>query len=341
MKNTVYILILFLLFSCGNEKEEQQKEPEQNKEIISQVEDTTFKAINNKIRNDIQNADLYIERANMYIDMNDFESAKFDLDRAYHIDTTALNPLLAFAEYWMKQGKLGYSLSVLEKTEQRYPKSSRVYEKYSELYLYGQDVEKSLRYADLAVKYDIYNAKAYYLKGYNFMLKGDTTRAISSYQTAVEQDPDFFEAYVELGLIYAAKNDPLAIQYYNNALSIKPDDFSVLYSRGMYEQEHEMYNEAIQTYYLAKEKFPNRKEAHFNLGYIHLYYLKLYREGTKYFTDAIEVDPKYIQAYYNRGYCFELMGDIANAEKDYRYALKIDPTYTNAALGLERVTSNL
>ena len=71
-----------------------------------------------------------------------------------------------------------------------------------------------------------------------------------------------------------------------------------------------------------------------------MYYLKLYRQATIHFTDAIEVDANYIQAFYNRGYCFELMGDINNAAKDYQYAIKLKPDYDNAAKGLERVTAD-
>jgi Tfp pilus assembly protein PilF len=72
-----------------------------------------------------------------------------------------------------------------------------------------------------------------------------------------------------------------------------------------------------------------------------MYYLQLYRDATHHFTDAIEVDPSYFQAYYNRGYCFELMGDINNAAKDYRKALEIQPDYDLAANGLSRVTEEL
>ena len=164
----------------------------------------------------------------------------------------------------------------------------------------GKNNERSLKNADLAIKYDQFNAKAYYLKGYNFLELGDTAKAISSYRTAVEQDPEFLEAYLELGLIFSLKDDPIAIQYYNNALEVDPTEKRALYSKGMFEQEHELYNEAIQTYYAATKAHPEFKEAYYNLGYVHMYYLRLYREALPYFTDAVEIDPNYYQAYYNK-----------------------------------------
>ena len=226
---------------------------------------------------------------------------------------------------------------ILDKANRLYPENSEVHEKYSKIYLIGKNNSKSLQYADLAIKYDIYNPEAYYLKGYNFFELGDTSKAISSYRTAIEQNPDYFDPYLQLGVIFSQKNDPLALEYFKNAIEVKPSDKVALYSKAMYEQEHEMYNEAMQTYHDAIELHPDFKEAYHNLGYIHLFYLKLYRESQQYFTKAVEIDPRYIQAYYNRGYSFELLGDIGNAEKDYKYALSIDPTYDLAAQGLTRL----
>lgn len=340
MKNFISILILLpLFFSCQDQvkKETDTTVVKVSKDSTDVLADTVLENLNKRIRKELNNAQLYLERADYYLDNRDFESAKADLDRAYFIDTTALKPLLAYADYWLKKGKLGYTLSVLDKAKNYHPNSADLYNRYSELYLVAKDNKKSLEYADLAVKHDIYNARSYYLKGFNFLEMGDTNKAISSYQTAVEQNPEFFEAYLELGLLYASMDDDLALAYYDNALSIKPGEYKVLYSKGLYQQEHEMYNEAIASYHQLTKEFPRFREAHFNLGYVHMYYLKLYREATRYFTDAIEVDPQYYQAFYNRGYSFELMGDVNNAKKDYEYALSIKPDYTLAAQGLSRV----
>jgi tetratricopeptide (TPR) repeat protein len=55
------------------------------------------------------------------------------------------------------------------------------------------------------------------------------------------------------------------------------------------------------------------------------------------FTQAIEALPYYHQAFYNRGLAWESLGDAAQAELDYREALRYKPDYTSAALALERV----
>ena len=126
-----------------------------------------------------------------------------------------------------------------------------------------------------------------------------------------------------------------------NALEVRPNDKDALYSKAMYEQEHDMLNEAMASYTQAIKAHPDFREAYYNMGFLHMYYLKLYRQGLNYFDQAVQVDPMYYQAYYNRGYSFELLGDINNAAKDYRKALSIKPDYNLAAQGLDRVMSDI
>tara|TARA_R110002096_G_scaffold358732_2_gene551836 strand:+ start:6083 stop:7120 length:1038 start_codon:yes stop_codon:yes gene_type:complete len=342
----IFILVSFFLFACENQAPKTETIEVQENQTIEQESnddklDSILSSINKAILNDVSNPDLYLKRAQLYDSINDTKSALEDLDRAFKIDSTKLTTLIAQANFLSKRGKLNLGLRMLEKAQVYHPTDARVYVELSELYLLAKNNEKSLNNADLAIKYDKFNAKAYYLKGYNFLEMGDTARSISSYQTAVEQNPDFLDAFLELGYVFSLKHDAIAIDYLENALRIDPKNKQVLYAKGMFEQEHEMYNEAMKTYKTAIEYHPDFREAHHNLGYIHMYYLKLYRQALPYFTAAIEVDSNYIEAYYNRGYSFELMGDINNAAKDYRKALSIKPDYDLAAKGLSRVTAPL
>jgi len=257
MKQLIFILSIIVgLASCGNpETEDKQKEntihSNQEKLADDMPEDSALISLNEAIRSDINNPDLYVKRAKFYDSIGDNNAAIKDLDRAYKIDSTNLNTLLAQANFLGRKGKVVMSLNILENAKMLYPEEAKIYVQMSELFLLGKNNERSLKNADLAIKYDQFNADAYYLKGYNFLELGDTAKAISSYRTAVEQNPDFLEAYLELGLIFSAKNDPIALQYYENALEVNPTEKRALYSKGMYEQEHELYNEAIQSYYTA------------------------------------------------------------------------------------------
>lgn len=344
MRTLFYFLLITGLFACQpkaetkNEKTKPITEKDNTKVDVKTGEvDSVLNSLNEKIRADVNNKDLYLERADYYLTKQSAKEAMQDINRAFRIDTNYLPTILKQADFLTKSGKLELSLKVIDRANSIYPENSKIQVAYSQLYLVARNNTKSISYADLAIKYNLYNAEAYYIKGFNFLEMGDTSKAISSYQTAVEQDPEYFDAYLELGLIYSSKNDPIALDYFSNAMEINPTERRVLYSKGMFEQENEMYNEAMQTYTTAIKTHPDFREPHYNMGYIHLFYLKLYRESQQYFTAALEIDPRYKEAYYNRGYAFEMLGDIGNAAKDYRKALEIDPSYEFAANGLTRV----
>lgn len=342
MRFHIFIVITFFLFSCQESTENKQKaeepvlEQEQGLVLQDSVQEK-LESINLSIRQNVNNANLYLQRAELYSNIGDYQSAAADVERAQSIDSTSAEVYLTSAKIYSKIGELTKVKESLEKGLRINPENSELHTELGELYLYVKNNKKSMEHADKAIRYDIYNADAYYLKGFNFLEMGDTVRAISSFQTTVEQDPNYIDAYLQLGLIYSMKNDPIALDYIQNVLEIDSNHKEALYTYAMYAQSHEMYNEAIQTYTKLTKAHPDFREAYYNLGYIHMYYLQLYRQATFHFSDAIDADPNYFQAYYNRGYCYELMGDIRNAAIDYRKALEVKPDYDLAAKGLTRV----
>jgi tetratricopeptide (TPR) repeat protein len=59
------------------------------------------------------------------------------------------------------------------------------------------------------------------------------------------------------------------------------------------------------------------------------------------FSDAIYSNSEFFEAYYSRGNCFETLGNIAQAESDYKRAIEINPKYKYAieALGTLQKTN--
>ena len=82
---------------------------------------------------------------------------------------------------------------------------------------------------------------------------------------------------------------------------------------------------------------PKHAFAYYNLGYIHIE-LQVYSKGVEYFTGAINSDERYYQAYYGRAYCYEILGDVQNAKKDYETVLNINMEYNPAKEGVGRVS---
>lgn len=338
-------LICLFLIGCGTDSNPENNEglAKDSTTVESGVhKDTMLVRLNEQIRNNISDASLYHKRAKRYADLGDWNFAYQDIMRALKLDSRNCEYNVTYAEFYVRQNKIEEAQQVLENILRVNDECVDGFIGLADIYLYKRDNKNAIRYLDEALKLDIHNAKAYFKKGISFMELGDTAKAISSIQTAVEQDPAFYDGFVQLGVLMAQKKDPLAEQYYKAALRLDSNSLEVLYNLGMYYQEVDRLNEAIDVYTKLTNKNPQFKEAYFNLGYIHMVLLEVYRPAISYFTQAIQLAPDtYFQAYYNRGYCHELLGDIHNAEKDYRKALEIRPDYTLAAKGIGRLKGEL
>ena len=55
-----------------------------------------------------------------------------------------------------------------------------------------------------------------------------------------------------------------------------------------------------------------------------------YPEAADLFTQAISQKPEFTDAYYGRGFCYEQMGKFADAMKDYKKTIELDPNHAKA-----------
>lgn len=302
--------------------------------------DSLSKAIANlseKISKDPENIDLLHKRAKLYIEKNDLNEALNDMRIVMSKDTTKANFFFTLSDLYFRMGKINGSKAALLKCISIDEKYTEAYLKLAELYLYLKDYPKVFENANKATELDAENAKAYFIRGIAYKEKGDTNRAINSFQTTVEKDQQYYHAYMQLGLLFAAKHNKLAIDYYNNALNLKPKSIEAYYGLGMFYQEHGAYNKAIETYTTINKIDPKYKFAYYNLGYIDYVYLNVIDVAMKNFSAAINADSTYAEAYYMRGLCHEAGGDLRNAKTDFQRALKFKVNYEKAIKGINRL----
>ncbi len=103
-------------------------------------------------------------------------------------------------------------------------------------------------------------------------------------------------------------------------------------------QEHGNVERAIQFYHTIIQNIDSlNKNVYFNLGYFQMEYKKNYRQAATEYTKAINLDLNYAEAFLNRGYCFEMLGDFSRAAVDYNASLQIIPNYELAVKALNRL----
>lgn len=322
--------------SCKNEvvtKEEQEKIDSLSLKLNS----PELKALNAQLLEDPRDPDLYIKRCQLYIQLKQFEEAAGDAKRAIRLDSTVASYYVMLGDVYFAENKTRQTKEVLERTVVKFPESTEALMKLSELYFIVKQYKEAIENINKALKINENIAKAYYLKGSIYRESGDTSKAISSLETAVEQDNRFIDAYYDLGVIYAARKNPLAFEYYTNALRIDGNYVNAQYGRAKLYQDLGKYDEAVNEYSSLLNKDKNNEQAIYNLGAIYLEVKDQPEKAIEYFNKAIALNDRWASAYFARGYSYAKLGNKQNAKDDYKKCLSIDPEFTEATVGLRQL----
>jgi tetratricopeptide (TPR) repeat protein len=282
----------------------------------------------------------YANRSLEFLETGRIADAIADLELALEIDDTD-------AELWHRLGTVRYSgqdfqgavrdwQSGLEKTPEHIPSLLSL----AEVDIHLRQYERALDRLNEALQADVKLDAAYYMKGRIYKETGDTARAASSLQTAIEVNPQRYDAYIELGLLYAAARNDMALEYYRTARELRPQSVEALYNEAIYMQSHEEeahWQTALNNYDHILALDPQNASAAFNKGYIHMINLAAYDSAAIWFSNAIEVLPHFHQAHYNLGLALEGMGAHEEALTAYDNALSFKPDYTDAAIAKGRL----
>jgi tetratricopeptide (TPR) repeat protein len=335
MKTVHYIIILIILGvlgSCGDSQYSESKVGQEPARELSELD-----RLNNAIEADSTNVDLYIQRANLHLQYQDPNRALGDIGDALEIEPKNAQLYVILADTYMAMGEMNSCIEALDKAEELDPENASGLLKQAEVYLILRDYQTSFKKIRQVLQIDTYNPTAYFIRGYGLLEYGDTNAAVRNLMTAVEQDQEYYEAFMQLGLLYAEKGDPLAVSYYNNAIQSRPNRPEPYYFLGMFFQEREELLKAVEVYNNLLAIDPEYTDAYYNLGYIYLVYLEEYDLAVNYFGNVLDREEANYEAWYNRGYAHELGGNHVEARKDYKQALKLVPNYNLAVEGMNRL----
>lgn len=323
-----------VLFSCKPADETVVENSERTDSLLKVINSPELSAVNKKILETPDDANLYNERARIYMQFRQFEDAINDSKRSLRMDSTNSAYYLTEADIFFAANETRNAKDVLEKVVKKFPENTDGLLKLGELYYFVKQYENAFIKINQALKINENLAKAYYLKGSIYKEMGDTTKAVSSLETAIEQDNKNFGAFLDLGLIYAAKRNALAFEYYNNALAINPVSTEALYAKAKLYQDQGKIKEAVEIYNQILKADASNVFTMYNLGAIEFGINKNPLKAIDYFTSAINTNPKYAEAYFARGACYQELKDKSNAMADYNMALQLKPNYEPAVDGL-------
>jgi len=335
--SVVSVILILFFSSCKNDSIDAEEASKKADSISIKLNSPELKAVNAELLADPNNATLYNKRAKVYQSLREFPEAVHDSKRAIKLDSTNASFYLTLADTYFSQNNTRLSKELLEITAKKFPDNIETLLKLAELYYLVQRYQEGIEYVNKALKLNENLAKAYFIKGSIYRESGDTSRAISSLETAVEQDNRYVEAFYDLGVMYAARRNPIAIDYYNNVLSIQPDNRDAAYAKAKLLQDLGKTNEAISMYQSIIKADKSCANCYYNLGAIYLEITKEPKKALEQFTKAIETDPAYLAAYFARGYTYSLLKDKESAKADYNMCLELEPNYEAAIEELNKL----
>ena len=220
------------------------------------------------------------------------------------------------------------------------------------------------------------------VKGMYYIYKGDQAysadnmaKTIEFYNKGLELYPNHYEAWFNLGNIYAVHEDYYsALDAYEHAIKAKPKfvlarmNMGIVYSEdlGLFDDAISQFDEVAKIelfkiwlpyiYSNVKSVKTNRGLAHFNKGVAYrqkALYLPLEKQYLVYeylgkaidaYTDSLKILTKSHDVYYNRGVAYHLRGEYKKAGLDYCKAIELNPMnfegHYNLAVLLRRVNRN-
>ncbi|KRX05596.1 hypothetical protein PPERSA_12774 [Pseudocohnilembus persalinus] len=248
------------------------------------------------------------------------------------------------------------SLKSLEKKDKQI--MGRVSTNISFLYFLEQDFKEAEKYAEMAISYDRYNAKALVNRGNCLFIRNEFLRSKEQYLEAIGVEADCVEALYNLAfvnkklnmfmealqaleklqtiistpeVIYQMAsihelmgNTKQALKWYQVLLTRTPSDPQILLRVGGIFAREEDESQALH-YYGESYKFLNTNIE--TISWLGIYYVKqeLYERACQFFERASQIQPKEMKWRLMVASCYRRMGSYQKALKIYEEIYQQDP----------------
>ncbi len=315
---TLAIVFLGLLtIRCGDKKGKIQRESQNIDTLLMKYPDSI---------------PILLKHGNYYFKRYNFSKALSSAAKAFRLDSTNMDARILYADVLNNRPNRSIEEVVTAQRHfayviERQPKNTRALVSMASTFSLMQDFDMSFKYINEALRIDPRYRDAYILKGTNYLQLNKIPLAKSSYETAVQQDPEFYEAYVALGNLYQKEENPICIEYYTTAATLAPKDLNVLYLQAYALQYFGKSEEALQKYremYLLDDSFAM---AQFQQGFIKQFYQNDIDSAIIFYDRALLQEPTFVEAWHNLGMCYEEKKEKSQALQSYSKALKYNPNF--------------
>ncbi len=316
------MLLIAVISACQSGGEEQAQPMDMSSE------DPEIAQLSGRIMAEPGNARLYWLRGLKYREFNN-KAALADLQKAYSMDSSQSDFALALAEQYFAMNETRPSLNVLSRYSKYNPPDEKVLWILAELALILRQYQLSVGALNQILRLNEYNARAYYLKGRNYRFLGDTSQSVSSYQTAIELNPDMERAHLELGTMMLHSGDDLGLRYLRNALSLNDSSYAARYALAKYYQDRGELAEAAEFYEELVVLNPQHGAALYGLATI-WYGADSLEKALRLFDLVTKVEPVEPRGYMGKAYCAIALNRREEALSYLEQTINLNREFPNA-----------
>lgn len=321
---SVLSIIAITICSCNSDKSHAKKISNEADEISAEIE------------KDLGNAELYFQRAQMHYNDSAYDKAITDLEKAISLDSLQPQYYHLLSDTYMDYYRSKEALVIMSRAVTRFPQRIPTLLKLSETQLILKLNDSSLETVAKILRIDPDHPEGHFMKGMNFRAMGEIDLAINAFQTATELNPELIDAWIIAGDLFFEKGLPIALDYYDAALRVDPENTTALHSKAYYLQNNTRDNDAIQLYKKINLIDKNYLDAYLNAGILYMTMDSL-EEAKEQFNIMASVEPTNHLPYFYRGLIYEAQGDMDAARKDLQNSVNLNGEFPKAKLALSRV----
>jgi superkiller protein 3 len=173
-------------------------------------------------------------------------------------------------------------------------------------------------------------ATAFYKLGVSYLNENKIQLAFVEFQKAYELNPEDKDILNGIGLIYLFQFEevPKAIEFFEKAIRVEPDFSDAYNNLGYAHEQSGNYEKAISYYQKAVSnlQYPTPEKAYINMGNSY-YRLGDYEQAIKAFKDALKRAPDLTLIYLRLALCYNAMSQYGYASTAMTEAIRLDPAY--------------
>lgn len=277
---------------------------------------------------------LLLRRARLCLEIGDGPAALADAEQILKLDGAKAPNHLLHAQALRAVGKVREAQQAAALAEQAGYEGAELPLLQGELHYILREYQAAITDLNKALAKSQFEQRAYYYKGMVYAEIGDTARAISTLQTAVEQAPDFADAINQLAAIYNAKKDyKTARQYLLGGIRMKPDDGFFYYNLGSTTLLEKRPDSALKLFEQAARLDTTLYLAQYNAAILH-YDRGEYAPVVKYMRAVLRRTDRLPNSRLVLADAADRVGDARTAVREYGILTQKDPADTRLTFRL-------